>query len=327
MRAGWYEKNGPARDVITVGEMEAPAAGPGEVRVRLAASGVNPSDVKRRAGWRGQTIAYPRVVPHSDGAGVVDQVGAGVPERRLGERVWVYNAAWKRPFGTAAEYVAVPAGQAVALPVAADFAAGACLGIPAMTAHRCVFADGSVDGLPVLVTGGAGAVGHYAIQLARWGGARVIATVSSAAKAEAARAAGADEIVNYRERGAAEHIMTATGGRGVDRVVEVDFGANLPATLHVLRPGGVVAAYASMGAPEPAVPFYPLMQRNAVVRLVFVYEMGAEAFAAATADITRWLSSGTARHLIAARHPLAQLAAAHEAVESGSAIGNVVVDM
>ncbi|HUA53845.1 MAG TPA: NADPH:quinone reductase [Candidatus Sulfotelmatobacter sp.] len=327
MRAGWYERNGAAREVLTIGELPTPQAGPGEVRVRVHASGVNPSDVKRRAGFRGQTITDPRVIPHSDGAGIIDQLGPGVTNARLGERVWLHSAQWQRPFGTAAEHVAVPAALATRLPNNTDFAAGACIGIPVMTAHRCVFADGMVTGRTVLVSGGAGAVGFYAIQLAKWGGARVITTVSSEAKQAAALHAGADIVINYKLTDVAEEIRRAIGPDAVDRIVEVDFGANLPTNLKVLKPGGTIVSYASMAAPEPALPFYGLMAKNVLMRLVLVYNMGAEAIAAACADITRWLESGDRVHQVAAQFPLDQLAAAHEAVEAGNKIGCVVVDL
>ena len=181
MRAAWYEKNGGAAEVLRLGEMPDPEPGPGEVRVRVAASGLNPTDVKARAGSR--PMGFPRIIPHQDGAGVIDRVGPGVPASRLGERVWVYIVQWQRPFGTAAEYVCVPAPRAITLPANLTFAEGACLGIPGVTAHRCLFADGPIEGQTVLVTGGAGAVGHYAVQLAKWSGARVITTVSSGEKA------------------------------------------------------------------------------------------------------------------------------------------------
>jgi len=252
MRAGWYERNGAAREVLTVGELPTPNAGPGEVRVRLHASGVNPSDVKKRAGFRGQTIAEPRIIPHSDGAGVVDQIGPGVTGARLGERVWLHSAQFQRAFGTAAEYVTVPAALTTRLPNNTDFAAGACIGIPIMTAHRCVFADGMVTGRTVLVAGGAGAVGFYAIQLAKWGGARVVATVSAEDKQAAALRAGADIVINYKIGNVAEQLREAIGPDAVDRVVEVDFGANLATNLAVLKPGGAIVAYASMAAPEPS---------------------------------------------------------------------------
>ena len=327
MKAGWYERNGPAAEVIVVGRMADPEPGPGEVRVRIHASGVNPSDVKRRAGWGGQVIEYPRVVPHSDGAGVIDAVGGGVDPARVGERVWTFNAQWKRAFGTAAERVALPAGQAVKLPEGADFAFGACFGIPALTAHRAVFADGPVAGKTVLVTGGAGAVGFYATQLARWGGARVIATVSGPAKAEAALRAGAEAAVDYRREDAAARLGELTGGAGVDRVVDVDFGENLPVTSEIVKKNGVIAAYASMRVPEPRLPYYALMRKNVTVRGVFVYEMPEDAFAAGAADIARWVGSGAALPGIAAAYPLEELAAAHRAVESGETVGNVVVEI
>ena len=325
MKAGWYEINGPAADVIVVGEMADPSPGPGEVLVRIHASGVNPSDVKRRDGWGGQVIEYPRVIPHSDGAGIIEAVGLGVDRARIGERVWTFNAQWKRAFGTAAELIALPAPQAVTLPDSANFDFGACFGIPALTAHRAVFADGPVAGRTILVTGGAGAVGFYAIQLAVWGGARVIATASSQPKAAAAIGAGADATIDYRAEDVAARVMDLTDGAGVDHIVDVDLGENLPVSSEIIKQNGVIAAYASMRTPEPVVPFYVLMRKNVVVRGVFVYELPSEAIAAGAADIARWVGSGKANPGIAARFPLAELATAHRAVESGETIGNVVV--
>src|SRR4029077_14443984 len=217
MRAAWYERNGSAREVLTLGEMPDPTPGPGEVLVRIHASGVNPSDVKSGARAR---IAFPRVIPQSDGAGIIAAVGDGVAPSRVGQRVWIYNAQWQRPFGTAASLVALPAGLTVPLARGVRFGPRACLGIPASTAHQAVFCDGPVARKTVLVTGGAGAVGHYAIQLARWGGARVLATASSEAKADHARAAGAEAVFNYREEDVAAAVMAATAGAGVDRIVQ-----------------------------------------------------------------------------------------------------------
>lgn len=324
MRAGWYERYGPAREVIKVGEIETPQAGPGEVRVRVRASGVNPSDVKARAGSRGPW-RWERIIPHSDGAGVIDQVGAGVDKGRAGERVWLFNGQWQRTMGTAAEYIVVPAFQAVRLPAAVSFEEGACLGIPAMTAHRALFSDGPLRGRTVLVTGGAGAVGFYAVQLAKWGGARVIATVSGEAKAARAREAGADEIVNYRTGDVAKRVMELTGGEGVEHVVDVDFGENLPVTSQVTKVNAVVAAYASMRVREPALPWYTFMQKGVLIRPVFVYSMPDEAKRAACADINRAIEEGGLRHPVAARYPLAELASAHEAQEGGEVMGNIVV--
>ncbi|HET6619399.1 MAG TPA: NADPH:quinone reductase [Dongiaceae bacterium] len=322
--AAFYERNGPADEVLQVGEMPMPAAGPGEVLVRINASGVNPSDVKSRAGLRAR-MAWPRVVPHSDGAGVIEAIGAGTDPARVGERVWLWNGQWQRPFGTAAEYIALPSFQAPHLPDGVPYEAGACLGIPAMTAHRCVFADGPVAGQTILVTGGAGAVGHYAIQLARWGGATVIATVSTAEKAAHARAAGADRIVNYRTEDVIGAVKDFTDGQGVDRAVEVEFGGNLSIALACLKPNGVIAAYASSGTMEPKLPFYAMMFQGITLRLVLVYILPEAARRQAIQDINQALVQGALVHAIAESYSLEKIADAHQAVESGKAIGNVVV--
>lgn len=324
MRAVWYEETGPAAKVLRLGELETPQPGPGEVRVRLHASGVNPSDVKSRDGLRGP-IAFPLVIPHSDGAGEIDSVGEGVSPARIGQRVWVWNAAYRRPFGTCAENVCLPEAQAVPLPQAASFEAGACLGIPASTACHAVFADGDVTGQTVLVTGGAGAVGHYAIQLARWGGARVIATVSGPEKAQAAQAAGAHAVVNYREGDVAAAILAANRGKPVDRVVEVEFGGNLPVTSAVIGEGGVIAAYGSMADAEPKLPFYPLMFRNVTLRMLIVYLLSPQERTRMLNRLTAALEEGALSHAVAATFDLTDSAKAHEAVESGKLIGNAVI--
>jgi len=326
VRAAWYEKQGPAKRVIEVGEMDTPDAGPGEVRVKVAYSGLNPSDVKRRQGFRGQQLGYPRIIPHSDGAGVIDQVGRGVPKSRLGEKVWIWSGQWQRPFGTCAEYIALPSRQAVAMPRRMDVLHGACVGIPAITAHRALFADGPIKGKTVLVTGGAGAVGNYAIQLARWGGAaQVLATVSSPAKARQAKAAGADVVINYKTQDVAQRVLRATKGEGVDHIVEVAFGVNQPTILEVLKPLGTVACYASDKAPEPVLNFYAFMQRNANLRWIFMYEIPDAAFRQATRDITAWLSRGKPHHPVAKVFPLSRTADAHAYLQSGKANGNVIV--
>jgi NADPH:quinone reductase len=325
MRAAWYERNGPAAEVLTVGEMPVPEPGPGEVRVRVIASGLNPTDVKSRAGSR--PMGYPRVVPHQDGAGVVDKVGPGVPATRVGERVWLYIVQWQRAWGTAAEFTIVPARLAVRLPANTSFAEGACLGIPAVTAHRCLFADGPLAGQTVLVTGGAGAVGHYAVQLAKWAGATVIATVSSSEKAALAAMAGADHTVNYRTGDTAAEILKATGGAGVDRIVDVDFGANLPVSVKVLKVNGTIATYASMGEPEPKLPFYALMAKNATIRPVLLYTMPERAKDEAARDIAHLVETGRLVHTIGARFSLERIVEAHQAQESGKVTGNIVVDV
>ncbi len=268
MYAAWYEKNGAAAGVMKTGELPDIEPAAGEVRVRLYASAVNPSDVKARGGSR--PIRWPKLIPNSDGTGVIDKVGAGV-QRKAGERVWVFNGQWDRPFGTSAQMITLPAALAVPLPDHVSFEQGACLGIPVMTAHRALFADGPVSGKTVLVTGGAGVVGHYAIQLAKWGGARVVTTVSSYGKAAHARAAGADIVINYRDEDVVARIKSECGG--VDRIVEVDFGKNLPVSAQVLNDSGVIACYASTGIPRPQYPYPELLWRNPLVRQVFVYTM------------------------------------------------------
>jgi NADPH2:quinone reductase len=326
MRAGWYKRFGAAKDVIEIGEMDVPEVGANEVRVRVHASGVNPSDVKKRAGY-GEPFTEERIIPHSDGAGVIEETGISVDPSRVGERVWLYNGQFDRPLGTAAEYIVLPTTQVVPLPETISFAEGACLGIPAMTAHRCLFADGPITGQTILVTGGAGAVGNYAIQLAKWGGAEVITTISSPEKDDHARQAGADHVINYRTEDVISTIIELTKGTGVDRVIDVDFGGNLPVTREIVKVNGTVACYASAGAREPILPVYTLMYKNINLRLVLVYNMPQEAKENACDDIRQAIDDGKLKHGIAGRFPLDQLAAAHEAVESGTYIGNVVVDI
>ncbi len=327
MRAAYYESKGPPRDVMRVGMVETPSPAPDEVLVRVRASAVNPSDTKTRGGWRATAaMPYPRIIPHQDGAGVVEAVGGGVRSVRVGDRVWIYEAQWQRPYGSGAEYVALPAERVVRLPDAVSFTHGACLGIPAMTAHRCVFADGPVTGQTVLVTGGAGVVGFYAIQFAKRGGATVIATVSSDEKARRAREAGADHVINYRSGDVAAAVRDVSGGVGVHRIVEVALGANLPVSVQILRPNGVIATYASDADPEPRLPFRPLLGKDATVRTVLVYVMPRAAKDHAIAEITAALERGQLRHQVAAEVGLDEVAAAHEMVEMGRRTGCVIVD-
>jgi NADPH2:quinone reductase len=323
MRAAYYETNGAAREVLRVAELETPQPGRGEVRVRLAASGVNPSDVKSRAGLT-RKIAFPRVIPHSDGAGEIDRVGEGVSPSRVGERVWVWNGQWRRPFGTAAESIVLPSEQAVPLPANISMEAGACFGIPAYTAYQAVLLTGVEDGSTVLVAAGAGAVGHYAIQLAKKRRATVITTVSSAGKAEIARRAGADHVIDYKREDVGERVMAVTAKRGVDAVIEVDLAANARLLPNVLAPNGVVAIYGS-GAPEATIPFHFLLQNSIALKFLLVYLMPQEQRSRATADITRMLERGELIHNVAQTFDLTDIVAAHEAVESGKAMGNVVV--
>ena len=323
MKAVWYQRNGTA-DILEYGEMPDPEPGPDEVRVRVVSSGVNPSDWKRRQGLASQ-MEFPRVIPNQDGTGVIDAVGVGVPNSRIGERVWLFESQFGRPFGTGAEYTVQPSGHAVRLPESTSFEMGAGLGVPAMTAHRCLFADGPVTGKTVLVTGGAGAVGHYAIQQAKLGGATVITTVSSDEKAQIALAAGADHTINYREGDTAARIFEATGGRSVDRIVEVDMAANFPVSQQVLGSSGVLAVYSAGSGQGPTVPFN-FESSNVTVRMVLVYDMPEPAKAAAIADITSWLEQGKLTPFPGPHFPLDQLKDAHLAVEDG-AIGKVIVDV
>jgi NADPH2:quinone reductase len=326
MRAAWYERNGEAKDVLQVGELPTPEPGPGEVRVRLRASGVNPADVKRRKGNSRTPAPSGRVTPHFDGAGEIDKLGSGVADRRTGQRVWVYEGMWMRSAGTAAEFIVLPAALTEPLDDNASFAEGACFGIPAMTAHRALFADGPVAGKTVLVTGGAGAVGVYALQMARIGGARVIATVSGEEKAKVAREFGADWAVNYRSEDAVQRILELTEGQGVDRIVEVAFGANLPTSLRIIRENGAIASYASDAEPEPKLPFWPLLAKNVTVYPLLVFNMPQAAKRHAQADIARWTRNKALKPYLGPRFPLERIAEAHEAVERGS-IGNVVVEL
>jgi NADPH2:quinone reductase len=326
MKAVWYERTGAAPDVLSFGEMPTPVAGPGEVRVRLEASGVNPADVGRRAGSY-RAMEFPRVIPNSDGAGIIDQVGDGVTRLSIGQRVWLFNGQRNgRAFGTAAECIALAEHLVTPLPDNVSFAAGATLGIPGMTAWCCLFGDGPVAGQTVLVTGGAGAVGHYAVQLAKWGGARVIATVSSAFKAEQARLAGADLVIDYKTEDVVAKTMTFTEGRGVNRVVDVDFGGNIATTLKLMAMNSTIAVYATNGNRSPVVPMRELMERCIALRALVLFALPQPLLAAAQADITKWLTAGKRIHNIAGKFPLSETAQAHLAVEKGGKLGTVVVD-
>jgi len=325
MRAAWFEEFGAAKDVLQVGELDTPEPGPGEVLVRMATSAVNPSDVKKRAGSFPNLLDDGLVIPNSDGAGVIEAVGDGVSAGRVGDRVWVYQAQYARRFGTAAEYVAIDASRAPLLPEAAGFEVGACLGIPVMTAHRCVFADGDVAGQTLLVTGGAGRVGHYAVQWASQSGATVIATASNDADRASCMDAGAHHVVNHRANDVIDAIMSASGGQPVDRIVDVEFGANLPVSVEVLRTGGTIATYSSTQVTEPRLPFFKMMYKDITVRMVIVYAMPETAKQQAIADIAKALAADTLQHRIAFRLALADIVTANEIVEHGSVRGAVVL--
>lgn len=325
MRAVWYDRHGPAREVITLGDLPTPEPDRGEVRVKLEAAGVNPSDTYRRGG--AVPTEYPRVIPSSDGAGTIDRVGPGVSEAWIGQRVWLYNGQRNgRWMGTAAEYIALDVDLVTPLPDHVSFAEGATLGIPAMTAHRCVFIAGPVQGRFVLVTGGAGAVGHYAVQLAAWAGAEVIATVSSDAKAERARAGGAAHVINYRQEDVAEQVRAITGGRGADHVVDVDFGGNLRQVLASVRESGSIAFYATSGDREPRLPARELMSKNLALYGMVLPSSPRESRKRAQSDLARWTATPGRILSVAETFPLYETAAAHEAVERGGKVGTVVID-
>ena len=325
MRAAWYTRNGAARDVLVVGELPTPAPGAGEVRVRLATSGVNPSDVKSRLA---RPLGADRVVPHSDGAGTIDAAGPGVPPRRVGERVWIWNGQWQRPMGTAAEFIVVPDAQAVVLPDAIDDAAGACLGIPAMTAFQAVRLLGDVAGRTVLVIGASNAVGHYAAQIAARRGATVLGTVGSAEKARHARAAGVASTIDYKTERVADRVKALTGGRGADAIVDMDFSTTARLLGEgVLAPHGTLVSYGSNAYGDVPVPFRALLWGSTRLEFFLVYDLTPADRRAVVAGLGELLAAGALAHAIGARFPLDRIADAHEAVETGATIGNVVVDL
>jgi NADPH2:quinone reductase len=322
MRAAWYERQGPARDVLVIGDMPDPVAGTGEVRIRVAASGINPGDVKKRQDVFGYGMTYPRVIPHSDGAGRVDQVGAGVPRDLLDRSVWCYGAQSSRPFGTAAEFTVVPMHQIAPLPGTVPVEQGACLGIPGITAHRAVHAAGPVRGRTVLVQGAAGAVGLCAVQLARRAGAWVIGSVRSPADVATAKNAGAHEVL-LNDKDLPLRVKTLAPG-GIDHIVEVAFAANIDADVQLLSMGGSIATYAS-DRDAFAIPFWQLVFQNVRVFFLGSDDFPTEAKTQAAQDLTAALAAGWAGFEIAERLPLADIARAHELVEHPERRGRVVI--
>ncbi len=324
MKAAWYEKQGPAREVLTVGDMPDPAPGPGEVRIRIAASGINPGDIKKRQNAFGYGMPYPRVIPHSDGAGQVDQVGDGVSSEWLGKSVWCYGAQSYRPFGTAAEFTVVPAAQAVPLPANVTPEQGACLGIPGITAHRAVHVAGSVSGRTVLVQGSAGSVGLCAVQLARRAGARVFGTIRTPTEEQTARKSGAHEVL-LNDAELPMHIR-ALAPEGIDHIVEVAFGANIERDVELLKMGGSIATYAANVA-TPAIPFWLMVFKNIQVFFLGSDDFPPEAKAAAARDINAALEAGWPGFEIGERIPLSDIARAHELAEHPQHPGRVVVTL
>ncbi len=325
MKAAWYEKNGSARDTLIVGELPTPTPAAGEVRVKISVSGVNPSDVKSR---RGRPLNDARIVPHSDGGGVIDAVGPGVSAARVGERVWIWNGQWQRPMGTAAEYIVLPQAQAVSLPDGCDFAAGACLGIPALTAFEAVRLIGDLKGKNVLLIGAASSVAHYAAQFAVIKGANVIGTVSSTQKADHARGAGVGTTINYKTEPVVQRIKEIVGQQGVDAIIDMDFSS----TVNLIRDGalaphGKLVCYGSNVMDDTPIPFRTMLMNSMQALFFLVYDLTAEQRAQALDEIGALLSAGRLVHTIGARFSLDEIAAAHEAVESGTVMGNVVIDI
>jgi NADPH:quinone reductase len=322
MNAAWYEQNGSASQVLNVGPLLDPVPSAGEVCVKVLASGVNPSDVKTRAG---RPLVAPRVTPHSDGAGIIVSVGDGVSQTRIGERVWIWNGQWKRAAGTAAEFITLSSEQAVILARDTTFEEGACLGIPALTALRAVTIDGPILGQTVLVSGGAGAVGAYSIQFARLlGAAVIITTVSSPKKASYAMSLGADHVINYRDENVVDRVKQITDGRGADRIIEVDASANAGMLPSLIARGGLYVIYGS-GKPQVPFDFGPMIQIGAAARFFVVYELPNTERAMLINALNAYLSHGMLKHTIAARYRLDDIVKAHEAVESGTLLGNAVV--
>lgn len=328
MRAAWYQRFGPAEEVIQHGEIETPAAGPGEVLVRLSHSGVNPSDAKARAGARPGVTRPPfdRVVPHSDGAGVIEAVGDGVDKGRIGQPVWIWNGQWQRAFGTAAEMIALPADQAVPLPDGVSPDTGATLGIPGLTACHAVFGAGDVAGACLLVSGGGGAVGNAAVQLAKWGGATVIATAGGSGM-DRTRAAGADHVFDYTDPDLAAQILSASGGAGVDRAVEVEFGVNAGLLAEVVKPLGTIAAYGSGKQMTPELPFGAFLFKALKIDITLIYILPEPERRAAIRRLHRALTEGALVQDVHARFPLAECAAAHDAVMTPGRAGAVLLDI
>jgi NADPH:quinone reductase len=321
--AAWYDRQGPAAEVLQVGEMPAPEPGPGEVRVRVRLSGINPGDTKKRAGWQGTPMSFPRIVPHSDGAGVIDAVGDGVDSNRIGQRVWTYGAQSYRPFGTAAQLTCVPQRQAVPLFDEVSDEIGACLGIPGITAHRAVFSDGSVTGKTILVQGVLGSVSSLAAQLAHWGGATVIGTVVHRGDLENIDTSVVSHSIALDEADAAAAIREHAPD-GVDRVVEVALSGNADLDAAVVANDAIIAAYASR-ADRPEIPFWPLLFANVTLRLLGSDDFSAEAKQQAGSDLTAAAQVGALKIPVAPAHPLAEIAAAHDHVDNGPRNGRVLV--
>jgi len=326
MKAAWYEAQGEPAKVFKLGELPDQEPGPADVKVAIRASGANPTDTYTRSGVRGRGMPFARIVPHQDGAGVIVAVGEGVSKARIGERVWLYMAQWQRPLGTAAEFCVLPSERAPKLPDNCGFKEGACLGVPWLTAHYAVLCDGPVTGRTVLVAGGTGAVGYYAVQIAKHDGARVIATVGSAEKGRMARAAGADDVIDFRADDVSARIAELTNGKGADRLLEPHFAKNAPLFPKMVGKRGKVIVYGAGGA-EGAIPAAWGIQNQPIIKFIYMYELPAQAYVQAVADFEHLQSAGSIKHLPVREFGLGDIAQVHEAVEKGNSGTRMVIVM
>ena len=327
MKAAWFDQFGSADKVLKIGEQETPSVGKGDVLVQLSTSGVNPSDVKKRSGAFPNLLDDGLVIPHSDGAGKIIAVGEDISKNRINERVWVYQAQFERRCGTAAEFLSIDSNRAIPLPDNTSYEIGACLGIPAMTAHRCVFSDGDVIDKYILVTGGAGRVGSYAIQWAKNAGALVIATASNEEDKKLCHDLGAEIVVNHRDEHWEMDILAKTNGSKIDRVIDVEFGENLPKLLKVLKTGATITTYASSQIPKPELPFLQMMYMDLSIRMVIVYAMPEEAKNQAIIDITTALKNNQLMHRVSHLLPFKEIHTSHQLIESGKVRGCVILTL
>ena len=325
MKAVWYERNGGAKEVLVFGDQPTPQPADNEVRVKLFASGVNPSDVKSRLA---RPLQEPFIVPHSDGAGIIDAIGQGVDPARMGERVWVWNAQWQRPMGTSAQYVCLPSEQAAHLPDGTSFQEGACMGIPGLTALQAVRIAGDVTKQTVLVTGASSAVGHYVTQMLKRLGAKVIGTVGSAAKAAHAKEAGADNCLFYKTDDVVAQVKDLTHGTGVDTIIDMDFSTTISWVAQgILRPHGHLVCYGSNPPLEVPVMFRPLLYNSISMSFFLVYDLPVQQREPCVQILNRMLENKQLKHTIGATFSLQETAQAHLTVEAGQTIGNVLVEV
>ena len=324
MRAYWYEKAGSAYDVLKFGEIQAPIPGRGEVRVKIAVSAVNPTDGKRRISGR-ELGKFQRIIPNNDGAGTIESVGEGVSKSRIGQRVWIFGAQANRPFGTAAEYCVVPDIYARLLYDEENFSNGACLGVPAVTAHHALFADGNINGHTVFISGGSGRVGRYAVQMAKFSGAIVIASAGSMEKCLHTKNLGADYVLNYNTDDIVSEVLKITDGRGVDRMVDVEFGLNAKIAPKLIRANGNLTVYGSDGAPTPSIPFLEFMYKNIAIKPFSIFGMPEIAKTKAFDYIDKILRKGTLDHRIDSEHTFNEMIDAHHSIDSMKLFGCCLV--